>query len=82
MSASDTFVIAGGGLAGAKAAQALRAEGLDGRMVLATEEELPPYERAPLSRQYVVPPCSLGARIIASAHCRRDERRLGSVGDL
>lgn len=42
MSASDTFVSAGGGLAGAKAAQALRAEGLDGRIVLSAEEELPP----------------------------------------
>lgn len=53
MSASDTFVIVGGGLAGARAAQALREKGFDGRIVLAAEEELPPYERLPLSKQYL-----------------------------
>ena len=53
MPASDTFVIAGGGLAGAKAAEALREEGFDGRIVLAAEEEIRPYERPPLSKDYL-----------------------------
>jgi 3-phenylpropionate/trans-cinnamate dioxygenase ferredoxin reductase component len=53
MPASDTFVIAGGGLAGAKAAEALREQGFDGRIVLAAEEEIRPYERPPLSKEYL-----------------------------
>lgn len=53
MPTSDTFVIAGGGLAGAKTAEALRAQGFDGRIVLAAEEEVRPYERPPLSKQYL-----------------------------
>ena len=53
MPASDTFVIAGGGLAGAKAAEALREQGFDGRIVLAAEEDIRPYERPPLSKEYL-----------------------------
>ena len=53
MPASDTFVIAGGGLAGAKAAEALRGQGFDGRIVLAAEEDVRPYERPPLSKGYL-----------------------------
>src|SRR5207244_5609529 len=53
MSPSQTFVIVGGGLAGAKAAQALREEGFDGRVVLVGEEDVAPYERPPLSKDYL-----------------------------
>jgi 3-phenylpropionate/trans-cinnamate dioxygenase ferredoxin reductase component len=53
MSAKATFVIVGGGLAGAKAAQALRDEGFDGRVVLLGEEDVAPYERPPLSKDYL-----------------------------
>jgi 3-phenylpropionate/trans-cinnamate dioxygenase ferredoxin reductase subunit len=49
----DTFVIAGGGLAAAGAAEALRGEGFDGRIVLAAEEPHLPYERPPLSKDYL-----------------------------
>ncbi len=45
MPAPGTFVIAGGGLAGAKAAEALRGQGFDGRIVLAAEEDARPCER-------------------------------------
>ena len=45
MPVSDTFVIAGGGLAGAKDAEALRGQGFGGRIVLAAEEDIRPYER-------------------------------------
>ncbi|MEU4511175.1 FAD-dependent oxidoreductase [Nonomuraea wenchangensis] len=48
-----TFVIAGGGLAAAKAAEALRAEGFDGAIVLAGREPHLPYERPPLSKGYL-----------------------------
>jgi 3-phenylpropionate/trans-cinnamate dioxygenase ferredoxin reductase subunit len=45
-----SFVIAGAGLAGAKAAETLRAEGFDGDVMLLGEEPEPPYERPPLSK--------------------------------
>jgi 3-phenylpropionate/trans-cinnamate dioxygenase ferredoxin reductase subunit len=51
--ADETFVIAGGGLAGAKAAEALREEGFSGRVVLVGSEAERPYERPPLSKEYL-----------------------------
>ena len=53
MADSQTFVIVGASLAGAKAAEALRAEGFDGRIVLVGEEPVRPYERPPLSKGYL-----------------------------
>jgi 3-phenylpropionate/trans-cinnamate dioxygenase ferredoxin reductase subunit len=49
-----TFVIVGGGLAGAKAAEKLRDEGFDGEVVLFGEEPDRPYERPPLSKGYLL----------------------------
>jgi 3-phenylpropionate/trans-cinnamate dioxygenase ferredoxin reductase subunit len=49
----QTFVIVGGGLAGAKAAEALRERGFEGRIVLIGEEPVRPYERPPLSKGYL-----------------------------
>jgi 3-phenylpropionate/trans-cinnamate dioxygenase ferredoxin reductase subunit len=51
--ADQTFVIVGGGLAGAKAAETLRSEGFDGRVVLIGAEASRPYERPPLSKEYL-----------------------------
>jgi 3-phenylpropionate/trans-cinnamate dioxygenase ferredoxin reductase component len=53
MSDTSTFVIVGAGLAGAKAAETLRAEGFDGRLLLLGEEPERPYERPPLSKAYL-----------------------------
>jgi len=51
--APDSVVIVGGGLAGAKAAEALRDQGYGGPVtILAAEDELP-YERPPLSKGYL-----------------------------
>jgi 3-phenylpropionate/trans-cinnamate dioxygenase ferredoxin reductase component len=50
---AETFVIAGGGLAGAKAAETLREEGFSGRLVLIGEEPERPYERPPLTKDYL-----------------------------
>ena len=44
------FVIAGAGLAGAKAAETLRSEGFEGDIVLIGSEPELPYERPPLSK--------------------------------
>jgi NADPH-dependent 2,4-dienoyl-CoA reductase/sulfur reductase-like enzyme len=49
-----TFVIAGASLAGAKAAETLRAEGFDGEIVLVGSELELPYERPPLSKGYLL----------------------------
>ncbi|HYB37962.1 MAG TPA: FAD-dependent oxidoreductase [Mycobacterium sp.] len=53
MSRSTTFVIVGGGLAAAKAAEALRDNEFDGQIVLFAEEEHLPYERPPLSKEFL-----------------------------
>ncbi|GGO80624.1 NAD(P)/FAD-dependent oxidoreductase [Wenjunlia tyrosinilytica] len=51
--ADQTFVIVGGGLAGAKAAQTLRSENFSGRVILIGDELDPPYERPPLSKGFL-----------------------------
>jgi 3-phenylpropionate/trans-cinnamate dioxygenase ferredoxin reductase component len=51
--ASRTFVIVGAGLCGGTAAATLRKEGFDGRLVLIGAEPLPPYERPPMSKEYL-----------------------------
>ena len=53
MSTSPTFVIVGAGLAGAKAAETLRAEGFDGRLLLLGDEAERPYDHPPLSKAYL-----------------------------
>jgi 3-phenylpropionate/trans-cinnamate dioxygenase ferredoxin reductase component len=52
--AHQTFVIVGGGLAGAKAAETLRSEGFTGRVILVGDERDHPYERPPLSKGYLL----------------------------
>jgi 3-phenylpropionate/trans-cinnamate dioxygenase ferredoxin reductase component len=49
----NTRVIVGASLAGAKAAETLREEGFDGRIVLLGAEPERPYERPPLSKEYL-----------------------------
>ncbi len=53
MATHQTFVIVGASLAGAKAAETLRTEGFDGRVVLIGEENERPYERPLLSKDYL-----------------------------
>src|SRR5947209_3399960 len=50
---SKTFVIVGASLAGAKAAGELRERGFDGRVVLIGAETERPYERPPLTKDYL-----------------------------
>jgi len=51
---TETFVIVGGGLAGAKAAETLREDGFAGKIVLIAAEDELPYERPPLSKGYLL----------------------------
>ncbi|MDQ1566197.1 MAG: 3-phenylpropionate/trans-cinnamate dioxygenase ferredoxin reductase component [Actinomycetota bacterium] len=53
MRIEGTFVIVGASLTGAKAAEVLRLEGFGGRVVLIGEEPERPYERPPLSKDYL-----------------------------
>ncbi|MGY1992912.1 NAD(P)/FAD-dependent oxidoreductase [Mycolicibacterium fortuitum] len=53
MTTSSTCAIVGGGLAGAKAAEALRDNDFDGHVVLFAAEDQLPYERPPLSKEYL-----------------------------
>jgi 3-phenylpropionate/trans-cinnamate dioxygenase ferredoxin reductase component len=53
MTTDQTFIIVGASLAGAKAAETLRAEGFQGRVVLIGAEDERPYERPPLSKDYL-----------------------------
>ena len=53
MADRDPMVVVGGGLAGGKAVETLRDEGYDGPVVIVTEEAERPYERPPLSKDYL-----------------------------
>jgi 3-phenylpropionate/trans-cinnamate dioxygenase ferredoxin reductase component len=53
MATDQTFVIVGASLAGAKAAETLREQGFDGRVILLGAEPERPYERPPLSKDYL-----------------------------
>lgn len=51
---SPSHLIIGGGLAGAKAAEALRDNDFDGSIILFGAESALPYERPPLSKDYLL----------------------------
>src|SRR5215218_6420455 len=53
MTNDQTHVIVGASLAGAKAAETLRDDGFGGRVVLIGAEAERPYERPPLSKDYL-----------------------------
>jgi 3-phenylpropionate/trans-cinnamate dioxygenase ferredoxin reductase subunit len=65
VAAKRTFVVVGASLCGATAAATLRDEGFDGRVVLVGAESQPPYERPPLSKEYL-----RGERSIEDAYVR------------
>ena len=53
MNTKPSFIVVGGGLAGAIAVQTLREEGFDGSITLLGQEPNAPYERPPLSKDYL-----------------------------
>jgi 3-phenylpropionate/trans-cinnamate dioxygenase ferredoxin reductase component len=79
-----TFVIVGAGLAGAKAAETLRTEGYDGRIVLIGAEPERPYERPPLSKGLLLGSASRESVYVHSAdwYAEHDvELRTGTTVD-
>jgi 3-phenylpropionate/trans-cinnamate dioxygenase ferredoxin reductase subunit len=63
-----TFVVVGGNLTGGTAVGTLRNEGFDGRLVLVGYETHLPYERPPLSKEYL-----RGEQDLASIFVRPDD---------
>ena len=53
---TQTVLIIGAGQAGARAAEALRTHGFEGRIVLVGDEAHAPYERPPLSKDVLIAP--------------------------
>ena len=53
MTSEQTFVVVGGNLTAGAAVTTLRDQGFDQRIVVIGEEPHPPYERPPLSKQYL-----------------------------
>ena len=71
----ESILVVGAGLAGARCAETLRAEGYDGSLTLVGDEYLPPYERPALSKEHLA-----GSRDAASLELRPrsfwDEREI------
>jgi 3-phenylpropionate/trans-cinnamate dioxygenase ferredoxin reductase component len=65
MNLPRTVLVVGAGLAGARCAETLRAEGFEGRLVLVGEEPHEPYERPALSKEFLA-----GARDSGSLRLR------------
>jgi NADPH-dependent 2,4-dienoyl-CoA reductase/sulfur reductase-like enzyme len=73
-------VVIGGGLAGAKAVEALRNRGFDGSLTLIGEETELPYERPPLSKSYLIGTTPFEKAIVQTEEWYRDhdvDLRLG-----
>lgn len=75
MSIPGRVLIVGAGLAGARCAETLRANGFDGELRLVGAEDVPPYERPALSKEHLA-----GSRDAASLELRPrsfwDEREI------
>ncbi|WP_137723623.1 NAD(P)/FAD-dependent oxidoreductase [Prescottella subtropica] len=80
--AQRTFVVVGGGLAGAKLTESLRDKDFDGSIVLLCAEEHLPYERPPLSKEHVAGKKNLPDFTVHSGDWYRDHHvdvRLGTT---
>ena len=81
---SKTFVIVGASLAGAKAAAELRERGFDGRVVLVGAESERPYERPPLTKDYLQGKSERGKAYVHDEDFygeREIDLRLGAVAE-
>ncbi|MDG4864504.1 FAD-dependent oxidoreductase, partial [Streptomyces sp. T-3] len=69
-------IVVGGGLAGLRTAEALRAQGYDGDLTLVGAEPHAPYDRPPLSKEVLAGECD-DTTLPADWQQLRCERRLG-----
>src|SRR5690242_14656642 len=65
-------VIVGGGLGGAKTAEALRAQGFGGPITLLADEDELPYERPPLSKSYLTGDSAFASALVHPAEWYAD----------
>lgn len=72
MANATSFVIVGGGLAAAKAVEALRDNEFDGHITVFADEEHLPYERPPLSKEYLAGKKSLTDFTVQNSDWYRD----------
>ncbi|MGN2640923.1 NAD(P)/FAD-dependent oxidoreductase [Nocardia takedensis] len=82
MSSQPRFVVVGGGLAAAKLAEALRANDFEGEVTVIGAEEHLPYERPPLSKEYLFGKKQFADFTVDPAQWYRDHRvdlRLGTT---
>lgn len=82
MNQNGAYVIVGASLGGAKAAEALRAAGFDGPLILIGEETERPYERPPLSKGYLLGSAERDSIFVHSAEWYREhdvDLRLGAT---
>src|SRR5438105_13124007 len=70
-------VVVGAGLGGLRAIETLRREGFDGRITLVGDEEEPPYDRPPLSKEVLT-----GARAPETVYLRPPEKLAALDVDL
>jgi phthalate 3,4-dioxygenase ferredoxin reductase subunit len=76
-----TVVVVGSSIGGVRTAQALRSEGFDGRVVLVGEESQLPYDKPPLSKQFLTGQWDVGrVLLLTEEKAAQDdiELRLGS----
>lgn len=84
MDAQSTVIVVGAGQAGVQAAESLRQEKFEGRVVLLGEEGHVPYQRPPLSKKALMvepPALSLGLRSLESLARRQIELHLDTAVD-
>ena len=82
MTEPDAVVIVGAGLAGASAAETLREQGFSGPLTLVGTEVEPPYERPPLSKDYLLGKADATAVYVhPPAVVRRSEHRPAARDD-
>jgi phthalate 3,4-dioxygenase ferredoxin reductase subunit len=67
-----TVVIAGASIAGVRTAQALRAEGHEGRIVVVGAEDALPYDKPPLSKQFLAGAWEPGRLALLTAEAAAD----------
>ncbi len=80
MGLMQRIVVIGGGQAGASLMAKLRAEGFDGAITLIGAEAVPPYQRPPLSKAYLLGDMALDRLFLRPAQFYADQRielRLG-----
>ena len=81
---SPTAVVVGSSVAGVRTVQALRTEGFDGRIVLVGEEAELPYDKPPLSKQFLAgdwDAARIGLFAEAEARVADVELRLGVAAE-